>query len=136
MNRDELRDYLPHREPMLLIDEAEVGDDGAVYASYQIKEDDFFLQGHFPGNPIVPGVILCEVMAQSCALLVKDAIVGKTTLYSGIDDVRFKLPVRPGDVCKIVSRLNRQRGNYYLCDSSLYVENRMCCKGSLSFVLV
>lgn len=96
MDREELKQYLPHREPMLLVDEAEIDSEGVTHARYLIREDEFFCQGHFPGNPLVPGVIQCEIMAQSCALLMKDEIVGKTTLYSGIDNVRFKNPVRPG----------------------------------------
>ena len=81
MNRDELKEFLPHREPMLLIDEITVDEDGVCHAEYRIREDEFFCQGHFPGNPIVPGVIQCEIMAQSCALLIKDDLPGKTTLY-------------------------------------------------------
>ena len=98
MDREELKEYLPHREPMLLIDRIDIDEDGICHAEYLVKEDEFFCRGHFPGNPIVPGAIQCEIMAQSCALLVKDEIVGKTTLYSGIDNVRFKHPVKPGDL--------------------------------------
>ena len=74
MTREELKEYLPHREHMLLVDEIDIDDGGICHASYKVKEDEFFCQGHFPDNPIVPGVILCEIMAQSCALLVKDEI--------------------------------------------------------------
>ena len=100
MNREELKEFLPHREPMLLVDEVILDSEGVAHAKYTIKEDEFFCRGHFPGNPIVPGVILCEIMAQSCALLVKDAIAGKLTMYSGIDSLRFKHPVKPGDTCQ------------------------------------
>ena len=70
MNREEIKGLLPHREPMLLVDELELGQDGTAHGKYRVRGDEFFLQGHFPGNPVVPGVILCEIMAQSCALLV------------------------------------------------------------------
>ena len=136
MDREELKEYLPHREPMLLVDEIDIDAEGTAHARYRIKEDEFFCRGHFPGNPIVPGVIQCEIMAQSCALLVKDEIVGKTTLYSGIDNLRFKHPVYPGDLCEVTARLKSKRGNLFFCDAELHVEGKLCCKGSLSFALV
>lgn len=136
MNKEELKEYLPHREPMLLVDEIDVDADGVAHARYRIKEDEFFCRGHFPGNPIVPGVIQCEIMAQSCALLVKDEIVGKTTLYSGIDKVRFKNLIRPGDLCEITAKLKSQRGNIFFCQASIHVDGALCCKGDLSFALV
>ena len=136
MDREELKEFLPHRDPMLLVDEIEIDAEGTAHARYLIKEDEFFCRGHFPGNPIVPGVIQCEIMAQSCALLVKDEIVGKTTLYSGIDNVRFKHPVYPGDLCEITAHLKSKRGNLFFCDAELHVDGQLCCKGSLSFALV
>lgn len=136
MDRDELKKYLPHREPMLLVDEMIMDADGVAHSKYRIREDEFFCQGHFPGNPLVPGVILCEIMAQSCALLVKDEIVGKTTLYSGIDNVRFKSPVRPGDLCEVTARLLGKRANMFFCQAELLVDGKLCCRGDLSFALV
>ena len=108
MNKEELKEYLPHREPMLLVDRMEIDEEGICHAEYRVKEDEFFCRGHFPGNPVVPGVIQCEIMAQSCALLVKDEIKGKTTLYTGIDKVRFKQVVKPGDLCEVTARLKNR----------------------------
>lgn len=136
MNKEEIKTFLPHRERMLLIDEMEMDENGTCHAKYRIKEDEYFCQGHFPGNPIVPGVILCEIMAQSCALLVKDAIKGKTPMYTGIDKIRFKHPVRPGDLCEITATLLNNRSSIYYCEAELNVGDNLCCKGSLSFALV
>lgn len=121
---------------MLLVDEIDIDDKGIVHAQYLIKDNEYFCMGHFPGNPLVPGVIQCEIMAQSCALLVKEEIVGKTTLYSGIDKVRFKHPVIPGDLCEVTARLKSKRGNIFFCEAMLKVADRLCCKGELSFALV
>lgn len=136
MNREELKKYLPHREPMLLVDEAEIDEQGVCHAKYRIREDEFFCRGHFPGNPIVPGVIQCEIMAQSCGLLLGDDIIGKTTLYTGINNVRFKHPVRPGDLCEVTATLTTRRGALVFCSAELRVGDDLCCKGDLSFALV
>ena len=136
MKRDELMKFLPHRDPMLLVDEMEIDSYGVCHAKYLVKEDEFFCKGHFPGNPIVPGVIQCEIMAQSCALLVKDEIQGKTTLYTGIDKVRFKNIVKPGDLCEITARLKDRRASIFYCQAELRVNGTLCCKGELSFALV
>lgn len=136
MTKDELKEFLPHREPMLLVDEIEMNADGTCLARYRIKEDEYFCMGHFPGNPIVPGVIQCEIMAQSCALLVKDEIQGKTTVYTGIDNVRFKHPVRPGDLVEVTAALLNKRRNLFYCEAVLKVGDNVCCKGELSFALI
>lgn len=71
MNRAEIMEILPHRDAMLLLDEVE-NKDGTAIGRYTVRGDEFFLQGHFPGNPIVPGVILCEILAQSACVLMQD----------------------------------------------------------------
>lgn len=135
LTKEDIKKFLPHREPMLLVEEAEIVD-GVAHCKYTIKEDEFFTRGHFPGNPIVPGVIQCEIMAQSCAVLVKDDIPGHLTLYAGLDKVRFKNVVKPGDVCEITAKLNEKRGSLYFCSAKLEVDGKLCCKGELTFALI
>ena len=92
MNKEEIKTFIPHREPMLLIDEAEVLDENTARGSRKIRGDEFFLQGHFPGNPIVPGVILCEMMAQTCSVLLRSTMEqnpGSVPFFTGLDKVRF-----------------------------------------------
>lgn len=136
MDREELKKYLPHREPMLLVDEIEIDSAGVSHARYRIRGDEFFCRGHFPGNPVVPGVIQCEIMAQGCAMLMKDELVGKTPLYSGIDGLRFRTSVYPGDLCEVTATLKDRRANMFFCDAVLSVDGKVCCKGTLSFALV
>ena len=87
---------MPHRDPMLLVDHSERNDDGVI-SEYTIPDDPYYTRGHFPGNPIVPGVILCEIMAQGSVLLFEEKLKDKLALYAGMDKVRFKRSVRPGD---------------------------------------
>ena len=136
MNKEEIKTFLPHREPMLLIETAYIDEEGVAHCTYRIKEDEFFTRGHFPGNPLVPGVILCEIMAQSCAILVKDEIPGHLTLYAGIDRVRFKNAVKPGDLCEVSATLVERRGQLLFCSAKLTVNGKLCCKGEPSFALV
>ena len=95
MNKEEIKKILPHRDDMLLIDEAEIVD-GKAHAKRKITGEEFFLRGHFPGNPVVPGVILCEILAQSTCVLLADTMDDSVTPYfSGLNNVKFKHPVSP-----------------------------------------
>ena len=104
--------------------------------TYHVRGDEFFLQGHFPDYPVVPGVILCEMMAQSCALLLRDEIKSKRPLYTGIDNVRFKHQVRPGDTIVLRSTITERRQSLILAKAEAKVDDKLCCRGSFSFMLV
>lgn len=144
MNIEEIKTYLPHREPMLLIDsvEKEIVTDAKgntveyAIATYHVRGDEFFLQGHFPDYPVVPGVILCEMMAQSCAMLLGDEIRTKRPLYTGIDNVRFKYQVRPGDTIIIRSTITERRQAILFVKAEAKVDGQLCCRGNLSFALI
>ena len=144
MTQEEIKTFLPHRAPMLLVDSLEeeivTNDNGEVtrYAIgiYHVRGDEFFLQGHFPDYPVVPGVILCEMMAQSCALLLGDEVKSKRPLYTGIDKVRFKYQVRPGDTIVLRSTITERRRALVLAKAEATVDGKLCCRGNLSFMLV
>ncbi len=135
MNRDEIKQFLPHREPMLLLDEVNLID-GFSHAKYQVRGDEFFLQGHYPGNPVVPGVIQCEILAQSCSILLLDKLVGKTPLYAGIDKVRFKRQVKPGDLFEVKGELLEQKRNIFCCRAVGSVNGEKCVSADLMFALI
>lgn len=133
MNRLELESILPHRGRMLLLDKAEVLGETA-HGTLTIQGDEFFLDGHFPGNPIVPGVILCEVLAQSACVLLQ-GVGGKTTLYTGLSKVKFRHPVRPGDTFETQVKLLRSMGNFYWAQGEGYVGDTLCISAEFSFAI-
>ena len=135
MNKEELKSILPHREPMLLVDESRLEGD-TTYSSYHVRGDEFFLQGHFPGKPVVPGVILCEIMAQSSAMLMAEALEGKYPMYAGMDGVKFKRAVLPGDTVNVKATLLVHRGPLFIVDAEASVDGQMCSRGKLTFMLI
>ena len=136
MTREEIQQVLPHREPMLLLDFAELAPDGTARSRYRIPDDPFFCQGHFPGNPIVPGVILCELMAQGCFPLFAEAFKDHLLVYRSMDQVKFRSEVHPGDLCEISATLLEQKGSIYLCEASVTVSGRRCAQGRITLAAV
>lgn len=134
MNREELKKILPHREPMLLVDEAVV-EDGVAKGKYTVKGDEWFLQGHFPGNPVVPGVVLCEIMGQACSVLLADQCEGMTPYFTGLNNVKFRGMVKPGDTLCIESVIVRSKGPFYFAEGKGYVEGKLCVSAEYSFAL-
>ncbi len=135
MNIEEIKQILPHRDDMLLIDEAELRD-GKAYGKKYITGDEFFLRGHFPGNPVVPGVILCEILAQSTCVLLADQIQGATPYYSGLNNVKFKNKVRPGDTFETVCEITRSKGVFYFASGKGYVDGKLCVSADFSFAVI
>lgn len=136
MNRNELEAILPHRDGMLLLDECELVD-GISKGKLKIRGDEHFLQGHFPGNPLVPGVILCEILAQSACVLLTEKMEGSdlTPLLTGLSKVRFRQPVRPGDLLTTECQLTRSAHPFYFASGSGSTDNGQCFEASFSFML-
>ena len=136
MTREALKEILPHREPMLLLDEATKIEDNLAEGKYTVRGDEWFLQAHFPGNPVVPGVIQCEMMAQTCCVLLVEAVKGHTPLYTGLDKVRFKGQVKPGDTIVFHCSATGQRGPFCFAKGEGRVNGKLVVKGDLSFAIV
>ena len=135
MNREEIKRILPHGEPMLLLDDAE-NRDGEAVGHYTVRGDEFFLKGHFPGNPIVPGVILCEILAQSVCVLLQGAMSeDKLPVYTGLNNVKFRSPVRPGDTVETRCRIKRAKHPFYFAEGNVTVDGKLCVVAEFSFAI-
>lgn len=135
MDRNEIKNLLPHREPMLLVDEIYEDADGVAHGRYTVRGDEWFLQGHFPNNPVVPGVIQCEIMGQACAVLLGNLLEGKAAYYTGLDRVKFRQMVRPGDTIEVSASLTRSKHPFYFAHARATVGGKLCCEGDLSFAI-
>ena len=135
MNREEIMTILPHRDNMLLLDDVE-RKDGIAVGHYTIRGDEFFLKGHFPDHPIVPGVILCEILAQSACVLMQDAMSeGTLPVYTGLNHVKFRSPVKPGDTVETRCCIKRAKHPFYFAEGTVSVDGRLCVSAEFSFAV-
>ena len=136
LNRTNIMSILPHRGNMLLLDEAYLLE-GKAHGIYRIRGDEWFLDGHFPGNPVVPGVILCEILAQSACVLLEGRIEeGATPYFAGISEARFKEPVKPGDTVETECEIIKSKGPFYFASGKVFVGTRLCAKAEFSFAVM
>ena len=138
LGKAEIEEILPHRDPFLLLDEVVELDPGErVVARKRVREDEWYLSGHFPGRPIMPGVLIVEAMAQTgaVAVLADEANRGKLALFAGIDDVRFKRIVEPGDELELTCELERVRGPIGRGKAKASVGGSLAARGTLTFAV-
>jgi len=135
MNQEEIKKILPHRNSMLLVEEV-YEKENTAYGKYHVRGDEWFLRGHFPENPVVPGVILCEMLAQSACVLLRETMLdGGLPLFSGLNNVRFKMPVRPGDTFESECRILRAKPPFYFAEGQGFVAGKLCVKAEFSFAI-
>ena len=121
---------------MLLIDEVTLAD-GKALGKYTVRGDEWFLDGHFPGNPVAPGVILCEILAQSACVLLDNGIApGATPYFTGITSARFKTPVKPGDTIETQCVIVKSKPPFYFASGQANVNGKICLKAEFSFAII
>lgn len=136
MNKQELEAIIPHRNSMLLIDEATKTSETTSEGKKYITGKEWFLDGHFPGNPVVPGVILCEMMAQASAVIIAEVSAASIPYFTGIDKAKFKNKVLPGDTFEIKCELTRNRGIFYFITGKGYVNGKLSAQAEFSFAMI
>ncbi len=137
-----IMERIPHRYPMLLIDRVvDIVRGESCVGLKNVSANEPFFQGHFPGHPIMPGVLIIEAMAQTSATLVVASLEGVTAAshvvyFMGIDSARFRHPVVPGDQMRIHVNRERQRGEVWKFRGEAFVGDRLCAEALYTAMLV
>ena len=139
LNKEEIKNIIPQREPFLMIDEVQEFVPGESCTAYKnVSEDEYYFKGHFPGNPIMPGVLIVESLAQTgaVAILSMEENKGKNALFGGIDKIRFKKQVVPGDRLKLEVKIIKRKGPIGIGEAIATVDGKVAAKGELTFAVV
>ncbi|MCX7995876.1 MAG: 3-hydroxyacyl-ACP dehydratase FabZ [candidate division WOR-3 bacterium] len=131
MNIDEIKKILPHREPFLFVDEVLEISDKKIIAKRTIEKDEYFFQGHFPNDPIMPGVLIVEAIAQTGGVMLLRKYPGAIPLFMGIDRARFRKIVRPGDTLIMEVELLQERGTIVRISGVAKVNGEIVCEAAI-----
>ncbi len=138
MNRKDIENIIPHRDPFLLIDKIiEIEPGKRIKAVKYVKQDEYYFKGHFPSNPIMPGVLIVETIAQAGVVLglMMPENKGKLALFAGIDKARFKRIVKPGDELTVEVELGNFKRNVGKAIGKAMVGNDIACMAEIMFAL-
>lgn len=139
LNKEEIKNIIPQREPFLMIDEVEEYIPGESCIAYKnVSEDEYYFKGHFPGNPIMPGVLMVEALAQTgaVAILSMEENKGRNALFGGINNLKFKKQVVPGDRLKLEVKIIKKKGPIGIGEAIATVDGKVAVKGELTFAIV
>ena len=139
LDEEGIKNIIPQREPFLMIDEVEEYVPGESATAYKhVDESEYYFKGHFPGNPIMPGVLIVESLAQTgaVAILSMEENKGRNALFGGIDKIRFKKQVVPGDTLKLEVKIIKRKGPIGVGEAIDKVDSKVAAKGELTFAIV
>lgn len=138
MNREQIMEVIPHRDPFLLIDTVEELEPGVrVVATKYMDPDSFWFKGHFPGHPVTPGVLMVEMLAQAgavCALSMPEN-KGKLAFFGGIDKAKFRRQVLPGDTLRLEVEMTKIRGKFGYGNGTATVDGDRAVTCEIMFAL-
>lgn len=138
MELEEIKKYIPHRFPFLFVDRITELEPGVRAVGIKnVSANEAYFEGHFPGNPVMPGVIVVEALAQvgSVMILCMPEYQGMTGYFAGINDLRFKRQVAPGDQIVLEAVLTRSKRAIGMCDCKATVNGEVVCQGELIFAI-
>ncbi|BCZ48266.1 3-hydroxyacyl-[acyl-carrier-protein] dehydratase FabZ [Clostridium gelidum] len=140
LNIQEIKEILPHRYPFLLVDrviEMEIGEKKFVRAYKNVSANEEFFNGHFPVEPVMPGVLILEALAQAgaVAILSMDEFKGKIPLFAGTNKVRFKSKVVPGDKLELYCEITRLKGPIGIGKGIATVDGKTVCEAEILFAI-
>ena len=139
LNKEEIKKIIPQREPFLMIDEVEEFTPGESATAYKyVDEKEWYFKGHFPGNPIMPGVLITESLAQTgaVAILSLEENKNKNALFGGIDKMKFKKQVTPGDKLKLEVKIIKRKGPMGVGEAIASCDGKIVARGELTFAVV
>ena len=139
LNKEQIKKIIPQRAPFLMIDEIEDYIPGESATAYKyVNGNEYYFKGHFPGNPIMPGVLIVEALAQTgaVAILSMEENKGKNALFGGIDKLRFKKQVVPGDKLKLQVEIIKKKGPIGIGKAIATIDDKVVAKGELTFAIV
>jgi len=136
---DQIKKILPHRYPLLLVDRiTECDEESKIVGIKCVTMNEPFFQGHFPEYPVMPGVLIIEAMAQVACILglrILKREGNASVLFTGIDAVRFRKPVRPGDCLRLELKKIKQRGELFRFQGHAYVDDTLVAEGQIQAIL-
>ena len=137
MDIKEIMNIIPHRYPFLLIDKVIKIEENKITAIKNVTANEYYFQGHFPAEPVMPGVLIIESLAQAgaVALLSKDEFKGKIAYFAGINNAKFRRKVVPGDTLRLEVELTKVRGKAGVGYGIAYVDDKKVCEGELTFMV-